>query len=286
MTWWPICCTRPTRPPPRGSVSLPEVIEVEYYRRAAAAVVGRIVSKVHAPDDWFIKGGADAAALASALEGQAVVGVRRTGKLLMMDFGHPDGQASAVLGLRFGMTGRLVVDDQAVIEKLEYSSARVLPEWRRFELRFDDEGTLVIVDPRRLGGVELDPDDSRLGPDAFELATEQLAAALEGSRTALKARLLDQHRVAGLGNLLVDEILWRTGLDPAREAGSLDGAEKGQLAEAIRFTVSELAERGGSHTGDLHLARVRGGSCPRDGEPLDRRTIGGRTTYSCPLHQK
>lgn len=203
----------------------------------------------------------------------------------MMDFGNPGGRASAVLGLRFGMTGRLVVDDHAAIEKLEYSSARVLPEWCRFELRFDGQGTLVIVDPRRLGGVELNPDDFRLGPDAFELTAEQLAAALERSRTALKARLLDQHRVAGLGNLLVDEILWRTGVDPAREAGSLDGAEHNLLAEAIRTTVAELAERGGSHTGDLHLARIRGGSCPRDGEPLERRTIGGRTTYSCPQHQ-
>ena len=247
--------------------------------------MGRTVLAVHAPDDWFIKGGADAAALTLALAGQTVVGVRRRGKLLMMDFDHPDGGASAVLGLRFGMTGRLVVDGRAAIEKLEYSSARVLPDWRRFEMGFDDEGTLVIVDPRRLGGVELDPDDTRLGPDAFELAVEQLATALEGSRTALKARLLDQHRVAGLGNLLVDEILWRTGLDPAREAGSLTSAEQERLAQGIRSTVAELAERGGSHTGDLHEARVRGGLCPHDGEPLDRRTIGGRTTYSCPQHQ-
>ena len=203
----------------------------------------------------------------------------------MMDFGDPDGTPSAVLGLRFGMTGRLVVDDHAIIEKLEYSSARKVPEWCRFELRFGDGGSLAIIDPRRLGGVELDPDDSRLGPDAFGLTAEQLASALEGSRTALKARLLDQQRVAGLGNLLVDEILWRTGLDPAREAGSLQGTEQAQLAEAIRFTVAELAERGGSHTGDLHEARIRGGSCPRDAELLDRRTIGGRTTYSCPNHQ-
>ena len=248
--------------------------------------MGRAVSAVRAPDDWFIKGGADAGALDLALAGQTVAGLRRTGKLLMMDFGGPDGRLGAVLGLRFGMTGRLVMDDLAAIERLEYSSARILPEWCRFELRFDDEGSLAVVDPRRLGGVELNPDDSRLGPDAFEVADEQLAAALEGGRNALKARLLDQRRVAGLGNLLVDEILWRTGLDPAREARSLDEVEQKQLAEAIRSTTAELAERGGSHTGDLHLARVRGGSCPRDGELLDRRTIGGRTTYSCPRHQR
>ena len=204
----------------------------------------------------------------------------------MVDFGDPNGPPSVVLGLRFGMTGRLVVDDHAVIEELEYSSGRNEPEWRRFALVFADEGILAIIDPRRLGGVELNPDETRLGPDAFGLAKRQLAAALEGSRTALKARLLDQRRVAGLGNLLVDEILWRSGLDPAREAGSLGEAEQAQLANGIRSTVAELAERGGAHTGDLHLARVRGGSCPRDGELLDRRTIGGRTTYSCPQHQR
>ncbi len=248
--------------------------------------MGRIVSLVDAPDGWFIKGGADAAALSLALEGRTVAGVRRIGKLLLMDFGDPDEQTGAVLGLRFGMTGRLVVDDHAVIEKLEYSSAREVPEWRRFELGFADGGTLAIIDPRRLGGVELDPDDTRLGPDAFGLTADQLASALEASRTALKARLLDQRRVAGLGNLLVDEILWRIGLDPAREAGSLSEAEQGELAKAIRSTVAELADRGGSHTGDLHLARVRGGSCPRDGELLERQTIGGRTTYSCPHHQR
>ncbi len=249
-------------------------------------MVGRTVVAVDAPDDWFIKGGADASALRLALEGLAVIGLRRTGKLLLMDFGPPDGPVFAVLGLRFGMTGRLVVDDYAIIEKLEYSSEREVPEWRRFELRFDDGGTLAIIDPRRLGGVELDPDDTRLGPDAFGLTEEHLVGALEGSRTALKARLLDQRRIAGLGNLLVDEILWRIGLDPAREADSLSGAEQVRLAQVIRSTVADLAERGGSHTGDLHLARIRGGSCPRDGELLDRRTIGGRTTYSCPQHQK
>lgn len=259
---------------------LPEIIEVEYYRRAAVAAVGRTVSAVYAPDDWFIKGGVDGAALAHALDGQTVAAVRRTGKLLMMDIGD------AVLGLRFGMTGRLVVDDHAVIKKLEYSSDREVPEWRRFGLEFSDGGTLAIIDPRRLGGVELDPDETRLGPDAFALTFEQLAAALEGSRAPLKARLLDQRRVAGLGNLLVDEILWRTGLDPAREARSLGRSDLERLAAGIRSTVVELTERGGSHTGDLHLARVRGGLCPRDGEPLERRTIGGRTTYSCPRHQQ
>ena len=113
---------------------------------------------------------------------------------------------------------------------------------------------------------------------------EQLTAgARPAPRTALKARLLDQRRVAGLGNLLVDESLWRAGLDPARPAGEPPG-RRGRPGSPPRSstTVADLTERGGSHTGDLQPARERGATCPRDGAPLQRRTIGGRTTYSCP----
>ncbi len=96
---------------------------------------------------------------------------------------------------------------------------------------------------------------------------------------------MDQHRLAGLGNLLTDEILFRAGLDPARAAGGLSADERARLRKTIVATVALLDRRGGSHMGDLQEARVRGGHCPRDGAELLRRTIGGRTTYSCPLHQ-
>ena len=141
-------------------------------------------------------------------------------------------------------------------------------------------------DPRRLGGVELNPDRVRLGPDAAALDADDLDGVLAGSTTALKARLLDQARVAGLGNLLVDETLWRAGLDPAREAGSLDAAEVVALSASITETLDELGRRGGSHTGDLQSERHPEGHCPLDGTALERRTVGGRTTYSCPEHQR
>ena len=131
----------------------------------------------------------------------------------------------AVLGLRFGMTGRLLVDDDAAIAQLEYSSDRNDPAWDRFALHFDDGGRMVMRDPRRLGGVELDPDESRLGVDAWTITAPELSDRLAGSRTALKARLMDQGRIAGLGNLLTDEILWRVGLAPVRQAGSLTDDE-------------------------------------------------------------
>ncbi len=259
---------------------MPEMIEVEQYRRTAHDVVGRTIRTVRAPDDWYLKGTTTAARLRSVLRGSTVIDTRRIGKLLLVDTDGP------TLGLRFGMTGRLLVDGRAPIERLEYSSGRQDPAWVRFALGFDGEGTLEVVDPRRLGGVELDPREERLGPDALGLRASMLRAALAASTAPVKAWLLDQSRVAGIGNLLADEILWRAGIDPARPCRSLTPAEVRRLQRHITTTIEELTRRGGSHTGDLQVARQRGASCPRDGAPLLRRTIGGRTTYSCPRHQR
>jgi formamidopyrimidine-DNA glycosylase len=260
---------------------VPEILEIEYYRRLAAAVVGSTVVAVDAPDPWYVRGGVGAGALADALVGRAVSADRRIGKLLLLDL---DG--GGVLGLRFGMTGVLELGDRPGVEQLQYGGTRRDPAWVRFGVRFADGAELRIRDPRRLGSVELDPDEGRLGPDAFALGAAGLRGALAGSSAPLKARLLDQARIAGLGNLLADEILWRAGLDPARPAGSLAPPELRRLHRHLRHTLDELLERGGSHLGDLGPARRRGGCCPRDGVPLDRRTIGGRTTYSCPHHQR
>ncbi len=259
---------------------MPEILEVEYYRRAAEAVLGRAVRRVCTPDDWYLKAGTSAEALRVALQGHAFSAARRRGKLLLLDT-----EGGPTLGLRFGMTGRLLVDGLATIERLEYSSGRDEPGWDRFGIGFDD-GELWIRDPRRLGGVVLDPDEGRLGPDALDLSRSELATALDRSAAPLKARLLDQHRIAGLGNLLTDEILWRASLAPVREAGGLDRRDLTALHRALRSTLDQLLTRGGSHTGDLQEHRVRGGRCPRDGEELRRESVGGRTTYWCPSHQR
>jgi formamidopyrimidine-DNA glycosylase len=191
-----------------------------------------------------------------------------------------------VLGLKFGMTGRLLVDGRAGVEKLEHSSNREVEAWDRLVVRFADGGDLRVRDPRRLGGAELDPEEARLGPDAVGLNLAGLRKVLDGGRIALKARLMDQSKIAGLGNLLVDEALFQAGLDPARPAGSLSDDELKRLHRALKRTLANLTKRGGSHTGVLQPARHREGLCPLDGAPLLRRTIGGRTTFSCPVHQR
>ncbi|MDP8937864.1 MAG: formamidopyrimidine-DNA glycosylase [Actinomycetota bacterium] len=260
---------------------MPELPEVEAYRRLGERVVGRRVAEVVAPDAWYLKRGLTAPALGVALEGRRLIAVRRTGKVLLYD----TEDAGPVLGLRFGMSGRLVVDGTAGVDALLYSGNSDLDRYDRFVLRFDNGGELRLRDPRRLGGVELDPTEARLGPDALTVAPAALARALAGSRAPLKARLLDQSRLAGVGNLAADEALWRAALDPARPAGSLSPAELRRLHRHLRATLSDLIAGGGSHSGELMAERRPGGVCPKDGTSLVRRTVGGRTTWSCPRHQ-
>jgi formamidopyrimidine-DNA glycosylase len=261
---------------------VPELAEVDAYRRLATRALGRRVAEVLAPDAWYLRGGLDAASLTAALVGRRFVDARRIGKLLLLD---TDGEGP-VLGLRFGMTGRLLVDGTAGVDQLLYSSDQDLERWDRFGVRFADGGDLRIRDPRRLGGVELAPVEDRLGPDALAVTADDLGLALARSQAPLKARLLDQARLAGVGNLAADEILWRAGLDPGRPAATLSPKEVTRLHEHLVGTLTDFISRGGSHTGELQSERHPGGMCPSDGTPLVRRTVGGRTTWSCPKHQR
>ena len=257
---------------------MPELVEIESYRRLADRVVGRAIVRVDAPDAWFIKDGNTQRSLRQALRARVITGTRRIGKLLLLDTDGP------TLGLRFGMTGRLVVDGVEGVDELIYSSRRKDPAWDRFSLRFDT-GFLTINDPRRLGGVILNPDESRLGPDAMTVTRSVFRGAL-ASDAPIKARLMDQARLAGVGNLTADEVLWRAGIAPHRTARSLDADEVKRLHQQLRRVLRDLDQRGGSHTGDVIEHRTAGGACPRDGSPLARATVGGRTTWWCPQHQR
>jgi formamidopyrimidine-DNA glycosylase len=265
---------------------VPEILEAEQARGLIEArALGRAIASVDAPDAWYLKRGLTPGAARAALPGRSFVTARRRGKQLFLDTDGAAGAVGPVLGLHLGMSGRVVIDGRAAGDPLLYASNRDVLEWHRFAVHFVDGGRLSLRDPRRLGAVELDPDEDRLGVDAMELTLARLRSVVARSRAPLKAVLMDQARIAGLGNLLVDEILWRVGLDPARPAETLDAGQQARLHRTIRTTLRTLGKRGGSHTGDLMAARVPGGMCPKDGAPLLRRTVGGRTTYSCPRHQ-
>jgi formamidopyrimidine-DNA glycosylase len=266
---------------------------VEGYRALAETCsLGRTIASVEAQDAWYLKGGLVAEAVQVVLIGRGFVRARRRGKLMMLDVAevHADEPSQAegveaVLGLRFGMSGRLVCDGRLSVDSLLYSPIAASPQYDRFAVVFADGGRLVMNDPRRLGGVELDPDETRLGPDSLGISAAELKRALVGAQVALKARLLDQSKVAGIGNLIADEVLWRAGLAPVRPAASLTGPELRRLHRHLTSGLQEVIERGGSHTGDLIPHRRPGGRCPRDQALLVRASVGGRTTWWCPVHQ-
>jgi formamidopyrimidine-DNA glycosylase len=261
---------------------VPELPEIEEYRRLAEQALERRITEVLVGDPRFVRGATTPLRLSRALRGNAFSSARRHGKLLVLELAAGPHR----LGLRFGMTGRLRVDDEVAAEDLVYASRRQLAAWDRFGVRFEDGGSMVVGDPRLLGGVSLDPDESALGPDALSVTGAELHAALDGSAVALKARLMDQSRVAGIGNLIADEVLWRASLSPLRRAGSVVASERRRLLHHLRRTLDAMLERGGSHTGDLMPERRSGGHCPRDGAPLRRSVVGGRTTWWCGRHQR
>jgi formamidopyrimidine-DNA glycosylase len=264
---------------------VPEILEVERYRALAEKALDRRLSTVWMADARYGRGGTTPHGLRAALKGHSFTAARRRGKLMLLDT-----DAGPTVGVRFGMTGGLVVDGQQALDRLRYGPGVFNDKWVRARIGFDDGGHLLLHDPRRFGSLELAPDEARLGPDALSVSLPELRSALAvrplraAAVAPLKARLMDQERVAGVGNLLADEILWRAGLDPERRT-PLSEDEMRTLHKSLRATLRRLDRRGGSHTGDLMEERVDGGHCPRDGAELRRATVGGRTTYWCPVHQ-
>lgn len=256
---------------------MPEGLEAEIYRRAAERCVGRTVGHVTVDDRQRASD-----ELRSLLPGSRVVAARRRGKLVLIDL-----DPELVLGLHFGMTGRLVVDGDAPIERLEYGSARDDAAWDRLVLTFTDGGQLRVNDPRRWAAFTIDPDPERLGPDFLSIHPDDLAARLAGRRAPVKAVLLDQSTVAGYGNLCVDEVLWQAGISPRRRACDLNGGEAHHLAATAAAVLPAMLARGGSHRGSISpQVRAAMPPCERDGGPLRRDTVAGRTTVWCPAHQR
>jgi formamidopyrimidine-DNA glycosylase len=264
---------------------VPEILEVELYRVLAERTLGRRIEKTWMVDARYGRGGTTPARLRTALVGRSFTAARRRGKLLLLDTDGP------TLGVRFGMTGTLVVDGTQALDRLQYGPAEFDEKWVRARVTFDDGGTMEVPDPRRFGSFELAPNEGKLGPDALTVTRKELAAALAvppgrvAGAAPLKARLMDQERLAGVGNLLADEILWRAGLDPGQRA-PLGDDQMRALYTTLRATLRQLTKRGGSHMGDLMEERQPDGRCPRDGAELAHAMVGGRSTYWCPVHQR
>ncbi|MDT0268459.1 DNA-formamidopyrimidine glycosylase family protein [Streptomyces sp. DSM 44915] len=259
---------------------MPELADVEEYRRVLDRCGrGHRVTRVEVTDAGVLRGGLRARRLRDALTGARIGRPERHGKWLVLHTGGP-----AVL-LHFGMTGQLV---SAPADERPAAHDRVL-------FTLDDGRQLRFRDQRKLKGLWLAPTPGEVdrlladqGPDALSLTREQLDAALGGRPRQLKAALLDQSRIAGLGNLLTDEVLWHARLHPAHRTDRLDRAATGRISrslkQVLRISVraGRVPPRGSWLTGHRDEP---GGTCPRCGHALAHGRIAGRGTVWCPRDQ-
>jgi formamidopyrimidine-DNA glycosylase len=248
---------------------MPELPEAERARQQIERVIGREIVAVDDSDTYVCRPHAPGE-IAAALTGRRLTRAHRRGKFLWVQTGD-DGPE---LGLHLGMAGRIVVD--------EAEEPRL---WDRFVLEFAGGGRMALRDKRRLGRAVLEPDFSHVGPDAGEVSRKEFHERVGRGTAPLKAKLLDQGAIAGVGNLLADETLWRARLSPRMPAGRLTEEQLDTLRRELRAAIRAAIRLGGAHTGDLIPHRDREGACPRCATPLDRATIGGRTTYWCPRCQ-
>jgi formamidopyrimidine-DNA glycosylase len=265
---------------------VPELPEVETARTLIAdeALHRRIVDVDDS--DAFVCRPHSRGELRAALTGRELTSAHRRGKTIWCETsgGGPD------LGIHLGMGGRIVVTaaDGRAAEGGGPRRRDAQPrkaEWDRFRLTFADGGSLVLFDKRRLGRVRLDPDIDALGPDAADVTPAEFRDLITRGSVAVKARLLDQSKIAGVGNLLADEMLWQAKVSPAARTGSLRRADADRLYRALRAALDSAIAQGGVHTGEVIAARRPGGTCPRCGAEMRHGTVGGRSTWWCSHEQ-
>jgi formamidopyrimidine-DNA glycosylase len=246
---------------------MPELPEAESARQTLESVLGRRIAEVDDADTYVCRPHTPGQ-IADALVGHTFVTANRRGKSLWLE--TEDGPAMA---LHLGMTGRIVLDPE------EHT------RWDRFTVRFQDGGGFALRDKRRLGRAFLNPTLARVGPDAAEVTRDDFRRLIGAGRAPVKARLMDQRAISGVGNLLADQALWQARLAPTRRTNTLSEEELDRLRREVRSAIRSAIRKGGAHTGAFIAQRRQDGLCPRDGHPLDRTRIGGRTTYWCPACQ-
>lgn len=206
------------------------------------------------------------------LRGRAFAAPHRHGKWLVCPTDGP------VLVLHFGMTGELA-----------WTTDRKGHRHDRMILQFSD-GNLHLRDMRKFGGIWLLQNErlleratGPLGPDAWRVRRRTFRDRLAGRRGGVKATLMDQSFVAGLGNLTVDATLWRARIHPRRPIGTLSSEEQMALFDAMRIVLRECLPRGSVPSRDDLLTPLRheGGRCPRCHRGLQHATVAGRTTWFC-----
>lgn len=274
--------------------AMPELPEVETVRRMLDAhVLGRTVARARLSDKKLRT--AISPAAFRKLVGRAIESTGRHGKYLFVHF-----SGGVTLLSHLGMSGRWLFSDGEPTDELPHVHATLV---------FADGSWLRFQDPRRFGLVRVvaserltkEPELARLGPDPIAAPPDpaDLRERARGRTVAVKAFLLDQGEIAGVGNIYASEILHRTGVHPARKAGSIREPEWSAIAVETRRVLEEAIDRMGTtfssyrtlwnepgQYGERLLVYDRAGQpCRRCGRPIRRSVIGQRSTYFCPSCQ-
>jgi len=256
---------------------MPELPEVETARRSAhRRLVGRRIVRVEAMDGKMLEGTVSDE-FASFLEGKRITGTDRHGKhlFLLLDEG--------ALRIHLGMSG-----------SLHFFSEMESTPHQRLVLELD-RGRFVLDDPRRFGRFQLVPDvptfvaEKGLGPDALSIGRDEFCARVGRSGRAIKAVLLDQTVVAGIGNLYADEVLFQEKLSPFVPAKTISVARlemmRDRAVQVLQESIRLQTDFGLMPVGYLLRQREVGRACPRGDGVLRSSVVGGRTSIYCPVCQ-
>jgi formamidopyrimidine-DNA glycosylase len=265
---------------------MPELPDVELFRRLAERhSVGQVVAKVEVLDVGSLQG-ATPAALQRRLKNRTLHSARRHGKVLLLETDE-----SAILAFHFGTNGSLQYVPHGDPE----------PRFARLCLDFAKGDQLAYLNPRRIGKAQFAPsasafiNDAKLGPDVLDLSFDlaRFTAVLAARKQAVKSVLMDQSRMAGIGNIYADEILFQARLHPATLAISLDEPTIARLFDAMKSVLQTAIDCGAGAEeftdrlpkGFLLPERHVGGHCPRCGTAIEQEKRGGRSGYFCPRCQ-
>ena len=274
---------------------MPEMPEVETVRRRLAPVLeGATIERAEIVDPRLTRPVAPAF-VADRLVGETVAAVDRRGKYLLWRLA----------------SGRTLVVHLRMTGSFRHAPAGELPEdaHRRATLGLDTGAEVAYRDVRRFGTWELLDEghlrpylSARLGPEplAPSFSAARQARLTEGRRAPVKAFLLDQRRLAGIGNIYADEALWRARIHPLRPTGELDADEVARLHRAVRAALRRGVELqgstlrdyvtpdgdGGGMQNEFHVYGRLGEPCDRCGRPIERIVVGGRGTWFCPRCQR
>ena len=283
-----------------GDGLMPELPEVETIARGLArSVVGRTVVRVDVPTPSSLRESPNT--FVPKVLGRRIEAVRRRAKLLLIDL-EGEGLPPLVLGVHLKMTGRLVTSCELPLAPRERG------KFDRVIFGLDDGATLTFSDMRRFGyceafgpgELERSPFYSSLGPEPLELAEDAFVALFQGRRARMKALLLDQRVIAGIGNIYADESLFRAAIRPDTPADKVSEKKLRELHAAILAILRQAIAENGSSIRDYRDAGgnagafqnrfqvygKKGRSCPRCGEPLVTAVVAGRTSTFCPKCQR